>query len=395
MPRRSRAYCDAFTPATNPSTQIYKFLTIRQLLKCYSAKLSITTTRIPCLPPLHPARDLIHDNVFGFGGRVAEAGQWWRYGQELFVDRGNPFVSLPRRCRFEAGGKVVEQDLARREVDAAARRWLDESRFGTSRPVGMHEARKNLFWVAMPTFHPNEEERAAYRAINRDIAADRARYLAADAIVVDLRGNRGGSSGWSTDFAGVLWGKERVKAARAARSAKTEIWWRASPANTEYVTSLVKLLEEQGSATMAEWARTQSAGMRTALARGDAFHVEKNAAPERAAAAAAGTSAPFARPFYVIGPGNCASACLDALDVFMQFPNTTLVGAPSSADSTCMDVRRHDLASGLAAVIVPNKVYVNRARGNGEIYVPRLVVRDLVWSDENLLKAIEADLKRR
>ena len=29
----------------------------------------------------------------------------------------------------------------------------------------MLEARKNLAWVSMPTFHPNEAERAAYRAM--------------------------------------------------------------------------------------------------------------------------------------------------------------------------------------------------------------------------------------
>ena len=39
-----------------------------------------------------------------------------------------------------------------------------------------------------------------------------------------------------------------------------------------------------------------------------------------------------------------------------------LFGAPSSADSLYMDVRLADLPSGLGKVIVPNKVYVNRAR---------------------------------
>jgi hypothetical protein len=96
----------------------------------------------------------------------------------------------------------------------------------------------------------------------------------------------------------------------------------------------------------------------------------------------------------VVVPGHCASACLDAVDILTRFPNTTLVGAPSSADSTYMDVRRHPLASGLAAMIVPNKMVVNRERGNGQYYEPRLLVRDLVWSVETLLRTIEADLAR-
>jgi hypothetical protein len=98
---------------------------------------------------------------------------------------------------------------------------------------------------------------------------------------------------------------------------------------------------------------------------------------------------------YVVVPGNCASACLDALDVLTRFPNTILVGAPSSADSTYMEVRVAELASGRAAVIVPNKVYVKRKRANGEIYTPQIEVRDIAWTTPTLLKTIEADLARR
>ncbi|MFC4929705.1 hypothetical protein [Massilia sp. GCM10023247] len=142
------------------------------------------------------AHRLILDNVFSFKGRVAEAGQWWSVARLLFVDAGNPFVDLPQRCRFESNGQVMERTLAWRELDDAGLAWLKESRDGDgdAGPVGMSEPRKNLYWVSMPTFHPNEEERAAYRAINREIEARRAHYLAADAVVVDLRRNSGGSS---------------------------------------------------------------------------------------------------------------------------------------------------------------------------------------------------------
>jgi len=78
-----------------------------------------------------------------------------------------------------------------------------------------------------------------------------------------------------------------------------------------------------------------------------------------------GDPAPFTRPLYVIVPGNCASACLDAIDYFKLFPNTKLVGAPSSADSTYMEVRLVVLPGGLGRVVVPTKLYVNRPRGNG------------------------------
>ena len=256
---------------------------------------------------------------------------------------------------------MTEHALAWREVDVEARRLFAESEHGDVRPVGMFEARKNLAWVSMPSFKPNEEERASYRASYRDIEQQRARWLAFDAVVIDLRRNGGGSSAWSVDFARALWGRERVAAARAAYSANSETWWRASPANTAYMLSAAQALAGQGSDEMAAWARAAGDGMRAALARGEDFFVEKKtvAAP---GTGAPDTSAPFTKPVYVVVPGHCASACLDAIDVFTRFPNTTLIGAPSSADSTCMDVRRHRPASSLAAVVVRNKMYVNRAR---------------------------------
>jgi len=60
-----------------------------------------------------------------------------------------------------------------------------------------------------------------------------------------------------------------------------------------------------------------------------------------------------------------------------------------------VDVRTAELPSGLARVIVPNKVYVNRKRANGQVYPAAIEVRDVAWSVDTLLRAVEADLARR
>jgi len=100
-------------------------------------------------------------------------------------------------------------------------------------------------------------------------------------------------------------------------------------------------------------------------------------------------------PVHVIVPGQCASACLDAIDVFKLFPGTILIGAPSSADSTYMEVRNPKLPSGMARAIIPMKMYVNRPRGNGEFYPADIEMRDLDWSTAHFLRRIEADLAAR
>jgi hypothetical protein len=346
-----------------------------------------------------PVRQVIADKVFSFEGRSNEAGRWWSRAYLLFVDAGNPFIELPQRCRFVHEGKTFEQDLTWRPLTEQASTWLKDSYNGQTLPVGLTEPRKGLFWVAMPTFDPDEAQREAYRAMVSQVESGRQRFLEADAIVIDLRQNHGGSSTWSYAFAGALWGEDRVKRRMEAIEAKTETWWRASRDNTRYVRSLIRRYIDEKRPDDVEWAQENSAGMRAALARGDKYYVEKEDPPavtlEDSGKDLPTDPPPFTRPVYVIVPGQCASACLDALDTFTLFPNTILIGAPSSADSTYMEVRRQKLRSGLGSVIIPNKMYVNRPRANGQVYLPAIYVNDLDWSLETFRRVVEQDLVRR
>jgi hypothetical protein len=95
---------------------------------------------------------------------------------------------------------------------------------------------------------------------------------------------------------------------------------------------------------------------------------------------------------YVITPGRCASACLDAVDTFTRFGNVRLIGAPTSADSTYMEVRSQPLPSGRGVIVIPTKVWLGRPRAGGEIYKPHIVMDALDWSTASFLDRIERDL---
>jgi hypothetical protein len=343
-------------------------------------------------------KDLITRNVFAFNGRSDEAGHWWVRARRVFVDAGNPFISLPKRCQFDAGAgrKPFTQTLVWQATNEQSRQWIKESYNGDALPVGLTQPRSGLFWVAMPTFQPDENQRAAYLSIAKQVGEQRQSFLDADALVIDLRHNQGGSSAWSRDFARALWGAERVERRMAAYDGNTAIWWRASKDNTAYVSELSDRLVKEDQPEDAAWFKTIGAGMQAALARGEKFFIEPSeseaAGQPKSPADPAADFPTFTKPVYVIVPGQCASACLDALDIFTRFPNTRLIGAPSSADSTYMEVRTQALASGLAEVIIPNKVYVKRQRANGQGYLPAIYMNDLVWSTANFLKAVDADL---
>lgn len=344
-----------------------------------------------------PVRDLVISNVFAFEGREDEDGMWWDNARRLFMDWGNPFVTPPQRCRFEQSGKESEWALQWSPLTEQGREWFTTSYNGDKLPIGLTEPRPGLVWAALPTFKPKEQERAAYQAMFDDMKANRQRLLSARALVVDLRHNHGGSSVWSLNFSSALWGEARVARRLSAYFARTETWYRASPDNTQYFASLVDRFKNEGQVEIEQWARRNLENLQAARQRGEIWAIENqhNRVPPNPEADVDGDPAPFTRPLYVVVPGQCASACLDALDYFTRFPNTRLIGAPSSADSTYMEVRSQKLDSGRARVIIPTKVYINRPRGNGEFYKPAIVVRALEWSTQNLVDVVEADLNKR
>ncbi|MFZ6818536.1 S41 family peptidase [Undibacterium sp. Ji22W] len=344
-------------------------------------------------------RDLVMKNLFAFRGIASEPGAWWVLPRATFYDVGNPFISLPKRCQFAHEGKTFSKTLTWQLTSEKFNKWRNESYNGDELAVGMTEPRPGLIWVAMPSFQPNEKERDAYRQLTADIEAQRQRYLDSDAIVIDLRHNQGGSSAWSKQFARALWGNDRVNRRLQAFAQKQEVWWRSSKANTAYLAELVdNLKQEKQVEAAAEFGKAQ-VGMQQALARGDTYYMKTKDADKETALTSeeakidrAEDPLAFTKPVYVIVPGQCASACLDALDVFTRFENTKLIGAPSSADSTYMEVRQKKLPSGLATVIIPNKMYVNRPRGAGVFYMPAIPVTDINWSSATFLKVIESDL---
>jgi len=344
-----------------------------------------------------PINTVIQNNVFAFRGHGEVAGHWWVYARNVFYERGNPFVRSPVSCEFELHGKQQVRQLVWSAAPAQAVKWHDEDYNGITLPVGLTEPRRRLLWIAMPTYQPDEAQQAAYHALSKDLREHRERLLTADAVVIDLRDNQGGSSFWSDELAQALWGKGRVERRVHKQEAAMQVWWRASAANTAHVRQIADLTKaREGEAAGAEMKALASA-MEEARTKGEPFFVEKSPASYGQANADVDQQedpAPFTRPVYVIVPGQCASACLDALDVFKLFPNTKLVGAPSAADSTYMEVRTQALDSGLAWAIIPVKVYVNRPRAAGQFYQPDIYLNELAWSTENFQKLIEKDLAR-
>lgn len=335
-----------------------------------------------------PVADLVRTKVFGWMDGADIPGAWWASARRLFVDDANPFATQPQSCRFVTDGVAADRALTWSPIPEYYREWRNGSINGDLLPIGMEERAPGIQWIAMPEFSPDEAGTQDYLALYRQLDEQPERLRGARAVVLDLRFNNGGSSQWSRRLAEKLWGKAAVDARHTVQTAKTQIWWRPTPDNLAEVRGFVDLLKGQGDEATAALVAQFIPMFEASIARDETWLVEPDVPSEAPADAAPLLTAPV----YVIVPGQCASACLDAIDVFKLFPNTRLIGAPSSADSTYMEVRNPPLPSGMARGIIPMKMYVDRPRGNGEFYAPDIEMRDFDWSTTNFLKRIEEDL---
>ena len=339
-----------------------------------------------------PIAELIVRRLQPRSARLNEAGHWWSEGGKVLTDGPGTAGPAPTTCTMTFEGRTADIPLRWQDIpDDWMVRSLNASNGGYT-DIGLVEPRPGLFVVGMPTFANGAEAAKLYKALTDEIGKRHGALSKARAIVFDLRFNQGGSSAWSRQVASALWGESAVKSRLDAYFHPVEIWWRNSPGNIAYLKSLVGELENAGQpATAAELGKLADR-MDAELAAGRPMTVEEAASTVPPPPAAAPT---LDRPVYVIVPGQCASACLDALDLFKLFPGVRLIGAPSAADSQYMEVRKQALPSSNGDAVIPLKIWTHRPRKGGEVYWPDISMKQLDWSTDAFLDAIESDLSKR
>jgi hypothetical protein len=143
-----------------------------------------------------PFAAFAHDRIGMMGGRPADAGHWW--SRMPLVLAGAETDIPARECTAtKTDGRAVAHALdwtPPPENIAALRRAAGEC---DPLPVGLTSPSEGIHWIALPSFAPDADGRAAYDRLFSDLAAARPGLASARAVVIDLRGNQGGSSTWS------------------------------------------------------------------------------------------------------------------------------------------------------------------------------------------------------
>lgn len=317
------------------------------------------------------AATLAAENIGRFRGNWSLNTTRIAYGDQLLRQASNPYLIRPRGCDFETDGRVTTHDLRWRPFDEVARDGvkdqLDRLQTRIADPIGLREFAPNQFWITASSFDsdPAGEAGRANTALIQELERRAADLRKADRIVLDLRGNNGGSSHWGAEMAKALWGEAYVKA-HAPGSGYVE--WRASDGNIANVARIREQYRGQ-EGTVFAWADRIVTGLESARAAGQPLWRQTSAAAPPETPIPAGEDLVSAR-VYLLTDYYCGSACLDASDLWLAL-GAVQIGEETFADSQYMEVRFVDLPSGYARLVVPTKVYRDRPRGPGETLVPR------------------------
>jgi hypothetical protein len=332
------------------------------------------------------AEQLIRRRVFDFQFDPALPANWVPAAARTFVDFGNPFVDVPRQCVFIRDNREIAVGLEWRELSWDKRRDDYTAARGRTRPeVGLYVPETGVYWLQASTFGPNEAQVTRYEEAFRQLHEARS---TAKLVVLDQRGNDGGSSMWADLFAETLWDTSPEKEDKESEYVE----WRVSKGNIAYWETVPEIIRKQfGDAHSAiGWSNHVLQNLVASLKDGEDLWRETPVDGEQDS-----KDAPTSRdsdpvtPRYegtvvVLTDTTCGSACLDAMSLLTALPEVVHVGSVTSADTQYMEARSEGLPSGLATLVIPIKVYRGRVRPDGGYFTPEFRFEGLHWTDEAL-----------
>lgn len=236
------------------------------------------------------------------------------------------------------------------------------------------------YWVRLPQFQPKAAEIEELKQLTARMAGLRD----AELVVFDTRGNNGGNSAWGNDILAALYGEAYINQLRSRDHGYAE--WRVSAGNLEHIRQrILPMLRQQYDEqhpTYRVWAG-MAARMQAALEQGLPFLRQND--EDDVLGASDGKAAPLsqARAALVTQSG-CGSACLDFADVVLALPGAVHLGETTGADTVYMEVRPLILPSGLARLVLAQKVYRERLRAHNAAYVPSLPFDGPIHDDAQL-----------
>lgn len=294
-----------------------------------------------------------------------EPGDWpW-----ILIDSGNPFLQNPSACTFMVNGEEVKFALAWSKLDdELLDRILDPIEPRTKNVTQLRFFGDDMAWISIASFFDSGETVSEDLAkLIEDVEAQRAKLEAAKILVVDVRGNLGGSSKAGYQVAEAIWGTNYI-ADHLPHFTTTD--WRASDNNLERLEDAILPLKLRfgSDSELYKTVMEIRSGMQAANAAGDPYFVQ----PHVVTAMTGAEPLPLPGKIYFLTDQSCVSACLDFADLMMSIAGITHIGKETAGDTFYLEVVTSDLPSGIGQLVYPAAIHRGRARAVNASYQPEL-----------------------
>ncbi|WP_338763035.1 S41 family peptidase [Massilia sp. METH4] len=315
-------------------------------------------------------------------GMFPEIGSLRLSGQEL------------KQCTFiRPDGKTIALKVVYRSV-----RTMDV--WKSLRSVGAHSpARRNRYdvvdnvlWIRAANFMPGPDEAKELDVMLKEIAALRD----VRSIVFDTRGNAGGESVIGQRIFAAATGGLVFNTTGLDRLPVVFAQWRVSDIS---ISGVAHYVDEMSKRHGPNHARTQETKKLLDKLR-DGRHVgntwvDTAGMPRLTRAEVAsrgGWLRRFAGKVAVITDSDCASACLDFVDLIRLVPGSLHLGRTTASDTVYLERAAVPLPSG-NVLFMPMKVWRNRVRGDGEALVPHVEL-NIDFNNDRAVRAAVLDVLR-
>jgi Peptidase family S41 len=264
------------------------------------------------------------------------------YGGWLLVDRGSPFLPPLRQCTFELNGKRTTLTLNRDKIDYYEyfTNYMKD-RFGQA-GFGLRPSHGG-FWISIQELDPKAQP--VIDAVKAQ--AEKIRY--APYVVVDVRGNSGGSDAYGRALAEALYGTDYVASIlgpRYGEKGSCPEAFRASSGNIEALSNEAQKFHKSGNTYAARDYLDALEAMKAAHAVGRALTAGL-VCPKRAPQPSAGAVSLMRGKVFVLTDALCFSSCIGTVEYFRRL-GAIQVGQATGADTHYTEVREVVLPSGLS-----------------------------------------------
>jgi Peptidase family S41 len=268
------------------------------------------------------------------GAQQLQAAPW------LLVDEHNPFTQRPAACDFDKGGKRTSLTLAWRKIPRASLVPRINNVVASGAAGFGVRAVGDGYWIALQSLG----DPAA--AVVAQVEAQAEAMRKARFVVLDMRGNGGGSSVYGDQIARAVMGVDFVDSMLGPSNGDCGEAWRVSDGNIAQLQHFVEVGPTRGP-EFTTWATQLLQKAKAARAKGEAFTSPLRCAAPTPSAKVEKVASQFRGRFIVLTDNACFSSCLDVTDTLLRL-GALQVGQTTNACTHYTEVREALLPSGLS-----------------------------------------------